>query len=324
MTSMRAVRFHRHGSPDVLQIDDVPVPIPGEGEVLVRVHAAGIGGGELPIRAGRMRDVLPARLPHGVGVDFSGHVAAVGAGAVRTRVGDAVWGLMPHLTFGSAADYVSVPEDRVSPAPQGVRLTDAAALPSSGTTVLTALVEKARLQAGERLLVRGAGGGAGNVAVQVGKALGARVTGLAGTRSLAWVAELGADEVVDYRTGPEPAPGSFDVVIDLVGTDFETYRRLVGPGGRYLPLALDPADPARSAAAVMAAQQELPEQVLPFSNDPTRAQIEELTRYVESGTVRPVVDETFPLEAAGAAHGRLERGGVRGKILLLTGRVTGR
>lgn len=320
MGSMRAVRFHRYGSPDVLQVDDVPVPAPATGEVLVQVHAACTAASEPPIRAGRMAGMLPATFPHGVGVDFSGRVTALGAGVTRTRVDDAVWGLMPHLTFGSAADYVTVPEDQLSLAPQGISLTDAAALPASGTTVLTALVEKARLVAGERLLVRGASGGAGSVAVQVGKALGAHVTGLAGAHSLTWVAELGADEVLDYRTGTLPAPGSFDVVIDLVGTDFETYRQLVGPTGRYLPLALDPADPARSAAAIMAAQQDLPEQVLPFSNDPTRAQIEELTRYVESGAVRPLVDETFPLEAAGAAHARLERGGVRGKILLLTGR----
>ncbi|GAB2502971.1 NAD(P)-dependent alcohol dehydrogenase [Promicromonospora xylanilytica] len=319
MTSMRAVRFHEHGSPDVLQVDQVPVPVPARGEVLVRVHAAGLGGGELPIRAGRMRDLLPTTLPQGIGAEFTGRVSAVGPGVVTTQVGEAVWGLMPHFTFGSAADYVAVPEDQLAPAPAGMSLIEAAALPASGTTVVTALVEKARLQPGERLLVRGAGGGAGSAAVQLGSALGAHVTALAGAPGLAWVTELGADEAHDYRTTSPSVLGQFDVVLDLVGTDLEAYGALVGPGGRFLPLALGRTDPAGTAATVLAAQEKNPEGVLAFSNDPTRAQIEELTRYAESGALRPYIDETFPLERAAAAQERLERGGVRGKIVLVTG-----
>lgn len=319
MTSMRAVRFHEYGSPDVLRVDEVPVPVPAAGEVLVRVHAAGLGGGELPIRAGTMRDLVPTALPQGIGAEFTGQVAAVGADVSRTRVGQAVWGVMPHFTFGSAADYVSVPEDRLAPAPAGMSLVQAAALPSSGTTALTALVEKAGLRPGERLLVRGASGGAGSAAVQLGAALGAHVTALAGAASLAWVTELGADAAHDYRTTSPADLGQFDVVLDLVGADLETYGALVGPGGRFLPLALGRTDPAGSAAAVLAAQEKNPEQVLAFSNDPTQAQIEELTRYAESGAIRPYVDETFPLEHAAAAQSRLERGGVKGKIVLVTG-----
>lgn len=322
MTSMRAVRFHEYGSPDVLQVDQVPVPVPAGDEVLVRVHAAGLGGGELPIRAGRMRDLLPTTLPQGIGAEFTGRVTAVGPGATRTLVGQAVWGLMPHFTFGSAADYVAVPEDQLAPAPAGMSLIEAAALPASGTTALTALVEKARLQPGERLLVRGAGGGAGSAAVQLGAALGAHVTALAGAHSLTWVTGLGADEAYDYRAAKPSGLGQFDVVLDLVGTDLETYGALVRPGGRFLPLALARTDPARSAAAVLAAQERNPEHVLAFSNDPTRAQIEELTRYAESGALLPHIDETFPLERAAAAQERLERGGVRGKIVLVTGAAT--
>ncbi|MFI6428191.1 NADP-dependent oxidoreductase [Promicromonospora sp. NPDC050880] len=323
MTSMRAVRFHEYGSPDVLRLDRVPVPVPGDGEVLVRVHAAGLGGGELPIRAGTMGDLLPTTLPQGIGGEFTGRVAAVGTAVSRTQVGQAVWGVMPHFTFGSAADYVAVPEDRLAPAPAGMSLIEAAALPSSGTTVLTALVDQAALRPGERLLVRGASGGAGSVAVQLGAALGAHVTALAGASSLAWVGGLGADETHDYRATRPADLGRFDVVLDLVGTDLETYGALVGPGGRFLPLALGRTDPAASAAAVLAAQERNPGQVLAFSNDPTRAQIEELTRYAESGAIRPYVDETFPLEQAAAAQSRLERGGVRGKIVLVTGAADG-
>lgn len=324
MTTMRAVRFHEYGSPDVLQVDQVPVPVPADGEVLVRVHAAGLGGGEIPIRAGAMRALLPTSLPQGIGAEFTGRVSGVGPGVTRTQVGDAVWGLMPHFMFGSAADYVAVPEEKLAPAPAGMSLIDAAALPASGTTVVTALVEKAKLQPGERLLVRGAGGGAGSTAVELGSALGAHVTALAGASTLSWVTELGADEVYDYRTTSPSDLGRFDVVLDLVGTDFEAYGALVVPGGRFLPLALGRTDPAGTAVAVQAAQEKNPGQVLAFSNDPTRARIEELTRYAESGAVRPHVDETFPLERAAAAQERLGRGGVRGKIVLVTGAESGR
>lgn len=279
---MRAVRYDEFGPPGVLRVVDVPMPRPRAGEVLVRVRAAGVGGGEMPIRAGKLRRVLRHRPPAGVGNEFTGHVAGTG---------QAVWGVTPHLTFGSTAEYVAVPERLIAPAPASADLLEAAALPSSGTTVLTALT-RVRLRAGQRLLVRGARGGLGAVAVQLGEALGAEVTPL-------------------VRGAVLDGPGPYDVVLDAAGTNLAAMRRLAGRHGRVLALALDPERPvAGFAAAVLAPR------VVTFSNDPGTAELAELARRVDAGEIRPVVDSVYPMDQIVAAHRRVEAGGVRGKVVI--------
>ncbi|SDE25880.1 NAD(P)-dependent alcohol dehydrogenase [Auraticoccus monumenti] len=319
-STMQAARYHRYGDPtDVLQVDEVPRVAPGAGEVQVRVSGAGAGGGEPAIMAGRLRRLLRTRFPAGVGVDFAGTVSAVGSGVGTRRVGDAVWGLVPHRTFGSIAEYVTVPHSRVAPAPRDLDLVLAASLPAAGTTVLTALQDKARLRPGERLLVRGASGGVGAVAVQLGRSMGAHVTGLASRANLDWVRGLGADEVVDYLATDADALGTFDVVLDLVGTDLDGYLRRLAPGGRLLPLALDPGSPLRTLVAMGWANLRTRGRVPSFSNDPSQAQLTRLTRLVESGVLQPTVDSEVPLQATAAAFERLRSGGVRGKVVIAMG-----
>ena len=316
VASMRTVLYDRYGPPEVLYISEVPTPEAGAGDVLVEVHAASVGGGEPMIRAGRLRRVMRLKFPQGVGVDFAGRVASVGADVRGLGVGDAVWGIVPHRTFGSVADYVAVPERRLAPAPRNVDLVEAAALPAVGTTAITALTDKARLEKGERLLVRGASGGLGSVAVQLGKALGAHVTALVGARNLDWVRDLGADDAFDYRkTGPE-ALDRFDVILDAVGTDLLAYRRRLTRRGRMLPLALDPDHPLRSVAFAAWGSVADSQRIKVFSNDPPPERIAELTRYVESGAIRPTVDKVFPMAAVAETQRRLEAGGVRGKYVV--------
>lgn len=147
---------------------------------------------------------------------------------------------MPHFTFGAIADYVAVPEQRLARAPENLSLLEAAALPVSGTTAMTALTDKAQLQSGERLLVRGATGGVGSVTVQLGKALGAHVTALAGARNLDWITQLGADETLNYRTTRPDDLDRFDVIVDVVGTDLGAYQSRLTHRGRLIALAFDP------------------------------------------------------------------------------------
>lgn len=202
---MRAARYDRYGPPDVLHEAMVEKPTAGPGDVLVRVHGASIGsGGEVMVRAGKFALITGRRFPQGLGVDFAGEVVSVGSAVTGTAPGDRVWGLLPHRAFGAIAEFVAVPAARVAPAPRGLDLVEAAALPAVGTTVIRALKVEAALRTGERLLVRGASGGVGSVAVQLGKALGAHVTGLAGARNLDWVRGLGADEVADYARTARP------------------------------------------------------------------------------------------------------------------------
>ncbi len=313
---MRAVQYDRFGLPDVLRINEVPTPDPGPGEVLVDVHAASVDAAETALRSGKLRRVIRAGLPRGTGTDFVGRVTAVGSGVHTWHAGDAVWGLMPHLTFGSMADYVSVPEQRLARAPKNLDFLEAAALPVSGTTVLTALTDKAHLAEGERLLVRGAAGGVGNVAVQLGKALGAHVTALAGARNLDWVGELGADEVLDYRTTRAEDLGRFDVILDVVGTGLGAFRTRLNRQGRLVALAFDPDRIIFSMISTGLRGAVSPRRNKLFSNNPSADRIAELTRSVEAGSIRPMVDTVFAMTDVAEAHRRLEAGGVRGKYVV--------
>ena len=272
--------------------------------------------GEIAFRAGRLRWMTRAGFPRRAGGDFAGRVAEAGAGVSAWRTGDAVWGLMPHLTFGAIAEYVAVPEPRLSRAPKNLSLLDAAALPVSGATALTALTGRAQLAPGERLLVRGAAGGVGSIAVQLGKALGVHVTARAGTRNVDWVTELGADVTLDYRTTRPEDLGHFDVIVDVVGTDLGAYQARLTRRGRLIALAFDPGRIVTSMLATGLRAVVRPRRVKLFSNDPSADRIAELARIVEAGDVRPVIDTVFPMAAVAEAHRRLEGGGVRGKFVI--------
>lgn len=313
---MRAVQYTRFGPPEVLRVNDVPTPQPGPGEILVEVRAASVDAGELAFRAGKLRAISRARFPRGLGTDFTGRVAALGSGVHAWSVGEEVWGLMPHLTFGSTAGYVTVPEQRLARAPKNLSLLDAAALPVSGTTALTALTDKAGLSSGERLLVRGATGGVGNIAVQLGKALGAHVTALAGARNLDWITELGADAALDYRTTRPQDLGHFEVILDVVGTDLGAYQARLTRGGRMVALAFDQ-DRILTSMASMGVRAVLsPRRMKLFSNNPSPARLAELAAAAESGTIRPMIDTVYSIDDIAKTHERLEAGGVRGKFVI--------
>ncbi|MFC7985988.1 NAD(P)-dependent alcohol dehydrogenase [Streptomyces sp. NPDC057336] len=313
---MRAVMYDRFGGPEVLYVGKVPKPEPGPGEVLVRVRATSVNGGELLARAGRVRLVTGRRFPQRTGLDFAGEVVALGAAVTGPAVGDRVWGIMPRASgFGSAAEYVAVRPRQLGRVPNGLDLVEAAALPA-GTTAITALRDKARLRPGERLLVRGAAGGVGHVAVQLGKMTGAHVTGLARADNLALVRGLGADEVHDYRATGPAGLGRYDVVLDTVGKDLAAHRRLLTPGGRMVSIAFDIELPVASLGYFLASAVHGRRRVRFFSGDPRTALFNDLAAHVTDGSIRPVVDTVFPLEEIGAAHRALEAGGVRGKFVV--------
>ncbi|MFI0017377.1 NAD(P)-dependent alcohol dehydrogenase [Streptomyces griseus] len=312
---MRAALYDSYGPPEVLYEGRVPVPVRKPGEVLARVHAASVNGGELHGRAGRVRFVTGRRFPQRTGLDFAGEVAEVDPDATGLRVGDRVWGILGR-TFGSAAEYVSVRPRQIAYAPGNVTLTEAASLPAGGTTSLTALRDKAGLRAGERLLVRGASGGVGSVAVQLGKALGAHVTGLAGAKNADFVRELGADEVLDHRATALADLDRYDVIMDTVGTEHPVLRRRLAPGGRLVSIAFDIDHPVRSIGYLLGSAVHGRQRVRFFSGNPKHDLFAELTAYVERGDLRPVVDTVHPLADIATAHRALEAGGVRGKHVI--------
>lgn len=320
MSDMRAALYDGYGSPEVLYAGTLPKPVAGPGEVLVRVHAASVNGGELLGRSGKVRLVtgLAGRgFPKRTGIDFAGEVAAVGSPMPALSAGDRVWGALARSQgFGSAAEFVVVRPRQLALAPAGLDLVRAAALPAVGTTVITALRDKAHLAAGERLLVRGASGGVGSVAVQLGRANGAHVTALAGAKNLDFARELGADEAFDYATTGAADLGPFDVVLDTVGTELGAYRRLLAPGGRMVSVTFDAGRMAASLSYIVGSAVFGPRRVRFFSGNPGHQLFAELTRLTESGAIRPVVDSVYPLADVAGAHRALEAGGVRGKIVV--------
>ncbi|MEU8871316.1 NAD(P)-dependent alcohol dehydrogenase [Streptomyces javensis] len=316
MSEMRAARFDRYGPPEVLYEGTLPKPVAGPDEVLVRVHATSVNGGELSARAGKVKLVTGRRFPKGTGIDIAGEIAEVGSSVRHLEVGERVWGAMPHLRFGAAAEYVAVRPRQLSYAPEGIDLVRAAALPGVGTTAITALRDKIGLMSGERLLVRGAAGGVGSVAVQLGHALGAHVTALAGAKALDFVRELGADEAHDYRTTGPAALGPFDAVLDMVGTELGVYRGLLSSGGRMVSIAFDADRPLCWMGSVLASAVHGSRRVRAFSGNPTHELFADLAAYVEKGAIRPVVDTVHPLSGIGEAHRAMEAGGVRGKHVI--------
>jgi NADPH:quinone reductase-like Zn-dependent oxidoreductase len=309
-TSMRIATYDRYGPPEVLSATTGPVPRPRPGEVLVRVRAVSVNGGESALRSGRLRLFTGNRFPKRVGVDLAGEV--VEPGTSRFAAGDLVWGSLGRR-MGSAAEYVAVPTERLDHVPAGLDAVRAVAL-YVGTTAITALRDFAALAPGERLLVRGATGGVGYVAVQLGKAMGAHVTGLASAANLDLVKELGADEAIDYR-----APGDlgrFDVILDTVGSGLPAFRRLLTQRGRLVAIAFDVDRPIRSLCYIAAHVPYRRRWVRAFSGNPKSPLLAELGRLVAAGAIHPQVDRVFPLADVAAAHRALEQGGVRGKIVI--------
>lgn len=238
---MRAIQIMRFGGPEVLEVREVEQPSPRPGEVLVAVQAASVNGHDTITRSGGLKIVSGRRFPIGVGLDFAGTVAGLGTGADDFTVGDLVWGMIDprrrHST-GSAAQFVVVPQRRMAPAPAALSATGAASLVVAGATALTALDDVLDLRAGQRLLVRGAAGGVGSAAVQLGRARGAHVTALAGARHGDLLRELGAAEVLDRSSTDLRTIGPFDAVFDTVGTELARVRRTGGRHGRTATIAL--------------------------------------------------------------------------------------
>jgi NADPH:quinone reductase-like Zn-dependent oxidoreductase len=309
---MKAVRFHEYGDPSVLRYEDVERPAPGAGQALIRVAATSFNGVDGNIRAGFMQGPIPVTLPHTPGLDVSGTVAALGEGVDGFQAGDRVVGFLPMTDDGAAAEYVVAPAEILAPAPTSVPLADAAALPTVGLTAWQALFDHAKLTAGQRVLINGAGGAVGGYAVQLAKDAGAYVIATAGPNSSDRAKAAGADEVIDHTTtAATPATASVDVALNLAPIEPAQLGALLGlvrAGGVLVNTTVwmpAPSDEQRGVRGID----------LFVRSD--AAQLAHLVTLIDSGRLRVDVAQRVPLADLPAVHAQAAAGALHGKAVII-------
>ncbi|MFJ8807180.1 NADP-dependent oxidoreductase [Streptomyces sp. NPDC102490] len=311
MNTMRAVSQDVLGGPEVLKEVRPERPEPRPNEVLVRVRAAGVNPTDWKHRAG---GGFLGEPPFVLGWDVSGVVESVGVGVAAFRPGDEVFGMLSYpFGHGSHAEYVTAPARTFTHKPAGIDHVQAGALPLVSLTAWQALVERADVQPGQRVLIHAAAGGVGHVAVQIAKVRGAHVIGTASAGKHEFLRSLGADETVDYReTDFAEAVKDVDVVLDTIGGDTSLRSlRVLRPGGivvSILPVGSDEFFQEADRLGVRAVRMLV---------DADRAGMEEIARLVESGKLRATIAQTFPLAEAARAHALGETGRTTGKLVLV-------
>jgi NADPH:quinone reductase-like Zn-dependent oxidoreductase len=324
--TMQAVTQDRYGGPEVLELREVARPAPGDGEVLIRVRAAGLHRGDWHVMTGLpylIRLVVPTlglRRPktRALGMDVAGTVESVGGGVTRFQPGDAVFG----WTDGAFAEYATAPEVQLAPMPAALDFEQAAVVPISGFAALQALRDVGEVQAGQRVLVIGAAGGVGAFAMQLAKAFGAEVTGVGSTTQLDLIRSLGADDVLDYtREDVTDGPRRWDLVLDTAGhRSLSRLRRALTPHGTLVIVGSERRGRwlggfDRNLRAV-ALSRFVGQRLRMLTSTPRPRDLQTLRGLIAAGKLTPVVDRTYPLAEVPDAMRHMVAGHVRGKLAI--------
>lgn len=311
---MKAVSFASYGTAEVLQVSERPSPTCGPQDVLVRISTAGVNPADWRLRNGQFKRFMKLPLPFIPGSDLAGVVAQAGPEVDGLHPGDRVFAMTPLAAGGAYAEYAAVPARLVARVPDTLALEAAAALPLAGLTALQALRDKAQLKPGQSLLVAGSSGGVGHLAIQIGKAMGATVTALCGSRSFDFVQSLGADFAMDYAD-PDAmrSPKSHDVVFDTINAvPFRHWRHFLKPGGTLVTVnpVLDKVVPGFAARLFGIAR------LRSIFVEPSGSDLDVLANMAATGTLHPVIERRFPIKDAAKAHLLSEAGHVRGKLVI--------
>jgi NADPH:quinone reductase-like Zn-dependent oxidoreductase len=309
---MKAIRIHNYGGPKVLKYEDAPRPQPKAGEVLIRVHAAGVNPIDWKVREGEMKDFWPHTFPLILGWDLSGVVEELGpdpAAAGRFKIGDEVYGLPDPTRGGAYADYIVVRETELALKPDSLYHIRAAAVPLATLTAWQALFDTAQLQPGHRVLIHAGSGGVGHFAVRLAKWKDAHVFATASTKNQDLLRKLGVDEPIDYtKQRFENVARNIDIVLDTIGG--ETQERswsVLKKGGNLVSLVQPPSEEKAKELGVRAAF---------VASHPNGEQLAEISKIIDSGKLAPIIDRILPLSEARRAHELSQSGHVRGKIVL--------
>jgi alcohol dehydrogenase len=328
---MKAFIVDRYG--DSVRAGEMPAPELRDDDVLVQIHAASINPLDLKIRDGRLKLVLPYRLPLILGNDLAGVVVQIGSSVRRFKPGDEVYSRADTDRIGAFAELISIREDSVAIKPKTLTMEEAASVPLVGLTAWQTLIERANLKAGQKVLIHAGSGGVGTIAIQLAKYLGATVATTTSTANVDWVKGLGADVVIDYRKDDfEAVLRDYDVVLDTLGREvLEKSLRVLKPGGKLVSISGPP-------DADFAKEMGLPwilKQVVPLLSHRIRKsakrrrvsysflfmkangdQLREIGSLIDSGAIRPTVDRVFPFESTKEALAYVEKGRARGKVIV--------
>jgi len=330
---MKAFVLERYGKQRALRLADLPRPELRADEVLVEVHAAGVNLLDAKIRNGEFKPILPYRLPLVLGHDVAGVVVEVGPQVSQFKIGDEVYARADDFRIGSFAEFVPVKESSVAPKPAGLSMVEAASIPLVGLTAWQALVERGGLQRGQKVFIQAGSGGVGTFAIQLAKHLGASVATTAGAASAQAMHKLGADLAIDYRTQDfEALLRGYDLVLHSQdGKALEKSLRVLRPGGKLISIS-GPPDPAFAkgskatgivrlllrliSAGVRRRAKGLGVDYSFLFMRADGGQLREITRLIETGTIRPVIDKVFPFDATNEALAYVESGRAKGKVVI--------
>lgn len=307
--TMKAVRIHAYGGPEVLHHEEVPMPSPASDDILIRIRAAAVNPVDWKIREGYLQGFLNHKLPLILGWDVSGEVVEVGSEVAGFKVGDEVYARPDIERDGAYAEYIAVKASEAARKPATLDHIHAAAVPLTALTAWQALVETAQLQAGQTVLIHAAAGGVGSLAVQLAKAKGARVIATASAVNIGLVAELGADQFIDYtKTRFEDVAKDVDVVFDTIGDDTqERSWQVLKPGGILVSVVSPPPETTATARGVRSAFVFI---------QPSGQQLTAIARLIDKGQMKPILHTVLPLAEARQAHTISQGGHARGKIVL--------
>lgn len=320
---MKAMVYTQYGPPyDVLELKEIEKPTPGDGEVLIKIHAASITFGDLAAVKGEpfmVRFTLGVRAPKFPipGKDVAGQVAAVGANVKQFKPGDEVFGDLSECGWGAYAEFVAVPENAIALKPGNITFEQAAAVPESAVVALQGLRDKGKIQSGHKVLITGASGGIGTFAVQIAKSFGAEVTGVCSTRNLEMVRSIGADHVIDYTKADFTQNGEqYDLILATAGyRSLFDYRRVLSPGGNYVATGGSMAQifqPMLLGALLSTGGRKMSN----LAMKPNTKDLAYIKDLIEAGKVVPVIDKSFPLNKLPEALRYYSEGHTRGKVVI--------